>query len=73
MRNSNKRIPVKKLKTTVHTKLSIHPKLRTELDISGKIIEDKIKKKYGNNIDHKVPRNCIQTIVEELLDEIENN
>ncbi len=73
MKCSNKRVSVKNLVYHVFHKLGIHPELKTESDIPSKIIMDKIKKKYGKIIMQKVPRRCILTIVEELLDENDND
>lgn len=67
---NNKRVSVKNLKYHVFKKMSIHPELKTESDISSKEIEDKIKKKYGKIIKQKVPRSCLATLVEDLIDEI---
>jgi len=72
MKYSNKRIPVKKLKHYISTEVYIHPKLKSDSDISSKEIDDIIEKKCGKNIDKKVPRSCIPTIVEDLFDEKDN-
>ena len=69
-KHNKKRISVKKLKPCVHKYLSIHPDLKSDADISTSKIENIIKKRYGNQIEQKVPRNCISTIGEEYLDEI---
>lgn len=73
MKYSSKRSSVKNLKHHILQKMYIHPELKSDSDISCKKIEDKIEKKYGNNIEQKVPRSCITTIVEELLDENDND
>jgi len=73
MKYSNKRIHVKKLKHHISTEIYIHPELKTDSDISSKEIDDKIEKMCGKNIDKKVPRSCIPTIVEELIDEKDND
>ena len=69
-KHNKKRISVKKLKPCVHKYLSIHPDLKSDADISTSKIENIIKKRYGNQIEQKVPRNCISPIGEEYLDEI---
>ena len=71
MKYSNKRIPIKKLKHHISTEVYIHPELKSDSDILSKEIDDKIEKKCGKNIEKKVPRSCIPTIVEELIDEID--
>lgn len=73
MNYGNKRIPVKNLKSHIYSELNIHPGLKSDSDISSKEIEDKIEMKCGKNIEKKVPRSCIPTIVEELIDEIDKD
>ena len=73
MKYSNKRVSVKNLKYHVSKKMSIHPDLKSDSVIKNKKIEEKIKKKHGENIEQKVSRSCIATLVEELLDENDND
>ena len=73
LKYSNKGVAVKNLKQHIYRELSIHPELKTDSDISNKGIEDKIEKKCGKNIEQKVTRSCIPTIVEELIDEIDKD
>lgn len=73
MKSSNKRVSIKNLKYHVSKKMSIHLELKSDSDILCKDIEDKIEKKCGKNIEQKVSRSYIPTIIEELIDEKYND
>lgn len=73
MESNKKRVSVKSLKHHIFKRLSIHPELKTDSDISSKKIDNIIEKKCGKDIDQKVPMSCISSIVEELIDEIDKD
>jgi hypothetical protein len=73
MKSNNKRVSIKNLMHHVSKKMNIHLDLKSDSDISSKDIENKIEKKCGKNIEQKVPRSYIPTIVEELIDEKYND